>query len=147
MPYTKIWIHLVWATKDRLPLLTDPIRQRIFSHIKSNAANKGICLDTIGGYTDHVHALIQLRGDQSVANIAQLLKGESSHWVNQQNMTANHFEWQIDYAAFSVSDSEVAEVRYYIHNQEKHHRIKTLAEEYQRFVELYGLPPWDGSPP
>ncbi len=140
MPYTRIWIHLIWATKNRSSILNDSIRQKLFDHIKTNALQKGIHLDTIGGYVDHVHALLELRGDQSVAQVAQLLKGESSHWANQEHITPGHFEWQVDYAAFSISHSDIAEVRHYIRNQEGHHRIKTMDEEYQTLASRFGLP-------
>jgi len=81
MAYIKIWIHLVWATKDRHPFLTKDIRQKVFSHIKENARTKGIHLDHINGYAEHVHCLISLDSDQNVATVANLLKGESSHWI------------------------------------------------------------------
>ena len=139
MPYTRIWVHLVWATKNRDPILTHPVRNTIFNHIFSNAQSKQIFLDTIDGQDDHVHALIALRGDQCVAKIAQLLKGESSHWVNDQNLMPGHFEWQEDYAAFSVSETDLDRVRRYIQNQEEHHRHRSFADEYQEILAENGF--------
>ncbi len=78
MPFVKIWIHFVWSTKNREPLLTDEIRQKVFEHIRENARAKNIHLDFINGYIDHVHCLISLGTDQTIMKLMQLIKGESS---------------------------------------------------------------------
>lgn len=139
MPYTKIWIHLIWSTKNREPIIYQELRPKLFHHIRENAKIKGIYFDTINGYLDHVHVLLRLKPDQSVAKVAQLLKGESSHWVNDQKLTGVKFEWQDEYIALSVSESLVDKVREYIKNQEKHHQKKTFAEEYEQFMKKYGF--------
>ena len=83
MPYIKVWIHFVWSTKHRIPFIkTREIRQTIFNHIRENAKEKGIYIDFINGYTDHVHCLVSLGIDQSMSKIMQLIKGESSFWIN-----------------------------------------------------------------
>ncbi|MCB0694684.1 MAG: transposase, partial [Saprospiraceae bacterium] len=77
MSYIKIYVHAVWSTKDRVPLLADKvIRQAMWDHIRENAVQKGIFIDTINGYVDHCHCLISLGGDQSIRKIVQLIKGE-----------------------------------------------------------------------
>ena len=139
MPYIKIWIHLIWATKNRHPFLQKPVRAKVISHIRENANRKGIHLDFINGYVDHIHTLISLKADQSIAQVAQLLKGESSRWVNKNNLLPVHFGWQDEYIAVSISHSATNRVREYIKNQEEHHRNLTFAEEYQLFVEKYGF--------
>lgn len=78
MPFTKIWLHLVWATKERALLLKKEIRQPLFTHIRNNAKTKGIYIDFINGHLDHVHCLVCLEPDQTVARVVQLIKGESS---------------------------------------------------------------------
>jgi putative transposase len=139
MPYLKIWIHLIWSTKNRAPILDKETRPRLFSHIRDNARAKGIHLDFINGYIDHVHTLISLSADQSVAKVAQLLKGESSHWANQEQLMTRKLEWQDEYIAVSVSESMVDTVREYIKNQEEHHRKKSFAHEYNEFLKEYGF--------
>ena len=111
MPYLRVWIHLIWATKNRQPLISKELRPKLFAHIRENARKKGIHLDSINGVADHVHALIALKADQLIAKVAQLLKGESSHWVNDQKLTPHKFEWQDEYIALSVSESAVDAVR------------------------------------
>ncbi len=139
MPYTRIWVHLIWSTKNREPVLGKEIRQSLFTHIRENARAKDIYLDFINGHVDHIHSLISLGADQSIAKVAQLLKGESSHWANQQQLIPAKLEWQDEYIAVSVSDSIVDIVREYIKNQEEHHRKKSFAEEYDDLLREYGF--------
>jgi putative transposase len=139
MPYVRVWIHLIWSTKNREPMLEKDLRPKVFEHITANACEKDIFLDTIGGYIEHVHTLISLGSDQTIAKVAQLLKGESSHWINKESLTRTKFEWQDEYAAFSVSESMVETVRQYIRGQKDHHRKKPFAEEYQELLAQHGF--------
>ena len=124
-----VWVHLIWTTKNREPLITDQLKLTLFTHIRENARKKDIYLDFINGVADHVHALLRLKADQTISKIAQLLKGESSHWVNDQKLSGAYFEWQDEYTALSVSGSLVRTVREYIGKQEEHHRRNTLEDE------------------
>ena len=134
MSYIDLWIHVVWGTKNRQPLLTKDVRPQILEHIRQNARLKDIYLDTIGGYVDHVHVLISVRAEQSVARIVQLLKGESSYWVNKLDLKASKFEWADEYYAASVSRSNIDAIRNYIRKQEDHHGKKSFAQEYEDFM-------------
>lgn len=138
MSWVSIWVHLVFSTKNREPYLHKEIRKKVFQHIKQNSAAKGIWLDSINGYTDHAHCLISLNKNQSISQVAQLIKGESSYWINQNKLTTDLFIWQDDYWAASVSESHVAAIRTYIFNQEIHHSKKTFAEEVEEFMAKYG---------
>ena len=138
MPFIKIYIHFVWSTKNRVPFLaTKEIRQKVWYHIKSNAAEKGIFVDFVNGYSDHCHCLVSLGTDQTIQKVMQMIKGESSFWINKQQLTKTKFQWQDEYFAVSVSESMVDRVRNYIKNQEKHHHKKTFQEEYDDFVSKY----------
>ena len=139
MPLLKIWIHLVWATKNRAPVLTKDIREIIFKHIKENGKKKNIHVDFVNGHCDHVHCLVSLNAEQTIAKVVQLLKGESSYWANKNNLCEEKLAWQDEYFAVSVSESGVDRVREYIKNQEEHHRNKTFGEEYDEFIKKYGL--------
>jgi len=139
MPFVKIWIHAVWSTKNREPLIIKTIRQSVFDHILQNAFKKEIFMDTVNGHLEHVHCLFQLKNDQTIKDIMQLLKGESSFWINQQKMINSKFRWQDEYFAVSVSESQVDAVRKYIQNQEEHHKKKTFMDEYDEFVQKYGF--------
>ncbi|RNL49551.1 IS200/IS605 family transposase [Pedobacter jejuensis] len=137
MSYVKIWVHLVFSTKNRQPYLTKNIRYKLQSHIIENCKAKSIYLQAINGYTEHLHCLISLGKEQNIAKIAQLIKGESAYWVNKNNLTNETFIWQDDYFAVSVSESGVERVINYIKNQEKHHQWKSFNDEVQEFANNY----------
>ncbi len=140
MSFIKIYIHCVWSTKNRIPLLnTIELRQKVWQHIKSNATQKGIYIDFINGYSDHCHCLISLGVDQNIQKVMQLIKGESSYWINKNSLTKEKFEWQDEYFAVSVSESIIDRVRNYIKNQEEHHKKKSFQEEYDEFITKYGF--------
>jgi putative transposase len=140
MPFIKIYIHLVFSTSERTPFLnTLDLRVKIWKHIKENASTKGIFIDMVNGYSDHCHCLISLGSDQNIEKIVQLIKGESSHWINKNQLTRERFCWQDEYFAVSVSESKVELVRNYIKNQEKHHQHKSFAEEFHEFIEKYNF--------
>jgi len=140
MPFVRIWIHTVWATKKREPLLDKTFRPNLFNHIRENAELKGIYLDHIGGFEDHVHCLISLKSHQCIKDVMQLIKGESSFWTNRKyKKLKRKLNWQDEYFAVSVSQSHVDSVRRYIKNQEEHHRKKSFQEEYNEFINKYGF--------
>jgi putative transposase len=101
MSFVKIWVHLVFATKNREPLLSKNFRHDLCNHIIQNCKEKEIFLQTINGYTDHIHCLISLGRDQNISKVSQLIKGESSFWINQNNPVEGKFSWQDDYFAVS----------------------------------------------
>jgi len=144
MAFIKVWLHVVWSTKNRISLLDKSIRKTVFDHIKKNAKDKNIYIDFINGYTDHVHCLISLKADQTIAKIMQLIKGESAFWINKQKLTQSNFGWQDEYFAVSVSESQINKVRDYIKNQEKHHQKVSFEQEYQAFTRKYGFEKFDG---
>jgi len=119
--------------------LTQKIRSVVFQHIYENALCKNIYIDCVGGYNDHVHCLFRIRNDQVVNEVLRLLKGESSRWINKTNLTRGKFEWQKEYLALSVSESQIDRVRMYIRNQETHHGGKSSADEYAQFIRRLGL--------
>jgi putative transposase len=139
MPYVKLYIHLVWATKNREPMITSELKPLLLEHIRKNAKKKDIFLDCVNCVQDHIHLLISLGTEQTIAKTVMLLKGESSFWVNKQKLTKTKFEWQDEYGAFAVSYSGIDKVREYIARQEEHHAKKTFTEEYKEFIEENGL--------
>lgn len=139
MSYVKIWIHAVWAVKNRKPILTSDIRETVFEHIHQNALDKEIFMDIVGGFNNHVHSLFRLKNNQTIENVMQLIKGESSYWFNRSNLSKTKLNWQKEYFAVSVSESQINVVRNYIETQEEHHKKKTWDEEYNEFIGKYGF--------
>jgi REP element-mobilizing transposase RayT len=132
-------IHAVWGTKNRAPFLTHDIRRQVIAHIKANAREKRLYIDTLDGYIDHLHCLYGSNADMSISKTLQLMKGEPAHWINKEKVTKLHFEWADEYFAVSVSESMIPAVRAYIRNQEEHHKKKTFKEEYDQFIKKYNL--------
>lgn len=138
MSWVRIWIHMVFSTKNGTPYLNSKeLREKVFGHISENAKGKEIWLDSINGHKEHIHCLISLGREQSVSKLAQLIKGESSFWINKNDLIRQKFSWQDDFWAVSVSESHVEAVRKYISNQEDHHREKSFSEEVDEFMEKY----------
>jgi REP element-mobilizing transposase RayT len=117
MSFVKVYIHFVWSTKNRYPFLDTPeLRKIVWHHIRENVKKKGIFIDFVNGYQDHCHCLVSLGTDQTIQKTIQLIKGESSFWINKNKLTKNRFEWQQEYFAVSVPKSELDDVRKYIKN-------------------------------
>lgn len=91
MSWVRIWVHLVFSTKNREPYLHQSIRKKVFQHIKQNAKEKEIWLDSVNGYADHAHCLLSLNKELSISKVAQLIKGESSFWINQNKLVEGKF--------------------------------------------------------
>ena len=139
MSYIKVYVHFIWSTKNRYPFLTNDIRYNVFSHIRENARNKNIFVDFINGYTDHVHCLVSMNDALGIEKIVQLIKGESSHWINKNKMTPKKFQWQNEYMAVGVGFEQLEAVRSYIAKQEEHHKKMTSEEEINKFLKQYGF--------
>jgi len=139
MSYVRIWLHCVWGTKNRVPFLNKENKTEVINHIRENAKLKGIYIDFINGHCEHIHCTISLNADETLSKIIQLIKGESSFWINKNNLTQGKFEWADEYFAVSVSESQINTVRDYIKRQEEHHRKKTWEQEYEEFIRSYGF--------
>ncbi|MEO6132694.1 MAG: transposase, partial [Saprospiraceae bacterium] len=109
MPVLKIFIHFIWSTKNRAPYLIRPdIREQTWDHIRINAKLKNISLLGVSGHSDHCHCLFSMGNDQMISKIIQLIKGESSYWINKSGLILNDFgkdkfDWQDDYFGETVS--------------------------------------------
>ena len=139
MPYAKVMIHFIWATKNRQKLISKELKPLLLNHIKENSLKKDIHIDYLNCVDDHIHLLVSLGVEQTISKTAMLIKGESSFWINNQKLTREKFEWQDEYIALSVSESALNKVRQYIADQEEHHQKKSFAEEYDEFIKIHGF--------
>lgn len=128
---SEVFVHLVWATWDRAPLLTPKVRERVYLCIREEAARLGAEIIEIGGIEDHVHVLLRMPATVSLADLVKQLKGSSSHLANHE-VVPRGFKWQGGYSAFSVSRRAVGAVRDYIRRQEEHHRDGTIYSTAER---------------
>ncbi len=137
--FNKIWIHAIWATKNRAPIIQKSFEVQLYHYIRRQFEEQECPLRVINGMPDHLHCLFLLNAQKAVAAVIKQVKGSSSHFVNQNNLCTERFAWQTGYAAYSVSESAVTKVKAYIKNQKAHHQKKSFQEEYQAFLSLYGL--------
>lgn len=137
--YSRMWIHLIWETLRREPMLDKRSATQASRNLSNYSLENGIYMKINFFNADHTHALIDLPTSRTIEEIIQLLKGSSSHWINENKLIRGRFAWGRGYGAFSVSHSDVGRVARYIANQEEHHKRKTFAQEYELFVKRYGL--------
>lgn len=135
MAYIRIWVHCVWGTKNRIAFFNDANTPIVIKHIKE----KEIFIKGINIHKDHVHCLMSLRAGHTIDKDLQLLKGESSFWINKNDIVKGKFEWADEYFAVSVSESQVKKVVEYIENQEEHHKTKSFSDEYDEFMAKFGF--------
>jgi|SRR6185312_1943670 len=135
----KIWLHVIFSTKDRQPLIKGASENLVHTRLKEQLIESGCFVKTINGMPDHVHLLFLQTPKSSITEIIKQVKGNSAHWINEQNITADKFSWQPGYAAYSVSESQLEKVHQYITNQKSHHAKKTFSQEYEEFMSAHGL--------
>ena len=124
-----IYVHLVWATWDRLPLITPAIERPLHRVIASEAQKMGCTLLALNSVPDHLHILVRMPSTVTVAKLVKQLKGVSSHFVNKVLKPESPFKWQGFYGAFSVSRWDVDRIVAYIQRQKEHHKVGTLIAE------------------
>ncbi len=137
--YSRVWLHAVWSTLERRLLLPRPAAVRISEYLHQYSSEKGLYMKINYVNADHVHVLVDLPTSLTIEEMMHLLKGASSHWINQSHLLTCKFGWGRGYGVFSVSHSGVGEVAQYIAQQEEHHRKRSFAEEVRKLVERYGL--------
>jgi REP element-mobilizing transposase RayT len=138
----KVYLHAVFSTKNREPLLLDDWRDKLFRVMGGTANNLGCQSLIVGGMPDHAHILFQLGRTIAMADAIGKIKSLSSLWVNQNYPTATPFHWQSGYAVFSVSQSNVGAVRTYIQDQPKHHAKQSFQDEVREWLRRYEIE-WD----
>ena len=132
-------IHLVFSTKDRMPLLTPEILTDLHAYLATVARHAdGECY-RVGGVADHVHLALRLSRTQTIADLVSELKTSSSKWLKDKSPALSKFAWQRGYGNFSVGPRDLDALIAYIDGQEEHHRTKTFQDEYRSFLQHYGI--------
>ena len=137
--YSRCWVHLIWGTLNREKMLNKDAAARVSRYRHEYAETKSLYMKINYVNADHVHTLVDLPTGLSIEEVAQLLKGSSSHWINGNDLITGKFAWGGGYGAFSVSESNVDQVAAYISGQEQHHRVRTFAQEFEEFIHRHGL--------
>jgi putative transposase len=137
MSYTNLLYHIVYATKERAPLITNALRPDLHKYLGGTVRGLGGVALEINGTDDHVHVLAKVRATISISEFLSKLKSVSSGWAKRK--TAGRFAWQARYGAFTVSESQVERVRRYIRNQEEHHRKQSFEEEFKALLRAHKI--------
>jgi REP element-mobilizing transposase RayT len=120
-------------------LIQNKWKDELYKYITGIIQNHNHKLLIINGMADHVHVLFGMRPTQSLSDLMQDIKGNSSLWINDRKLVRGHFEWQEGYGAFSYKKSDVPDVFDYIMNQESHHYRKTFLEEYKELLKEFDV--------
>ncbi len=139
--YTNLLYHIVFATKDRRPLLGPPIATRLHAYLGGGIRQEGGTALIVNGTPDHVHILTRLRQDKALSDVIRSIKANASKWIHKTFSSHRGFGWQTGYGAFTVSESQVEKVRRYIADQEIHHRERTFDEEFAALLRAHGMSP------
>src|SRR3954469_3877344 len=132
----KIIVHIVFSTKDRVPLITPDIEPRLYGYISGIITNNGGRMIIAGGVADHIHLLVSM-GRVDIGELIGDIKRDSSVWMKEQGTQFAKFYWQRGYGAFSVSQSNVAAVSTYIQSQKEHHNKQTFEDEFRELCRRY----------
>jgi putative transposase len=137
--YTALFVHVIFSTHDREPVLISEFRNRLWAYMGGIARANNFNAISIGGVFDHAHMLIKVPAILPIAKAVQLIKGGSSKWIHENIPSLKAFQWQEGYGAFSIGASQVESVIKYIAGQEEHHRTRTFQEEYLDFLKKYNI--------
>lgn len=135
--YTKIYLHIVFAVRNRKSLIQTEWKDELYKYITGVVKNNGHKLIAINGMPDHIHMAVGYKPNQLISVLVQDIKGNSSTWINKKKLLSDKFNWQAGYGAFSFSHSHIDTVVKYIYNQEIHHKKKSLKEEYIELLTKY----------
>ncbi len=137
--YTNLLYHIVFSTKDRRPLITGDCQTRLYEYIGGTIRGLGGISLEINGTEDHLHLLAKLRPDKALSDVLRDLKANASGWMHDVFPEVKDFSWQRGYGAFTVSHSNVDEVRRYVVRQKEHHKIVTFRDEFIQFLKANSI--------
>lgn len=135
----KNYVHIVFSTKHRQPLIHPSIESELYSYLGGTCNNLGCQAIKVGGYLDHVHIICMLSKKIALMTLMEKLKSNSSKWIKSKGPDYENFYWQNGYGAFSVRPAETNKVIEYITNQHEHHSKKSFQEKYRKLLNSYDV--------
>jgi REP element-mobilizing transposase RayT len=130
----KNYIHIVFSTKYREPLIHEEIENELHKYLGGICNSLNCSVLIVGGYTDHIHILSK---NISLVELVKKIKSHSSKWIKTRSKNYSNFYWQDGYGAFSVNPSQIEVVKNYIANQKEHHDKKSFKNEFRLFLKKY----------
>ena len=132
--YTQIHLHLIFAVQNRRSLIQNSWKDRLYEYITGVVQINTHKMIIINGMPDHLHIVIGMRPTQSLSDLMQDIKGNSSRWINDNKLVTGKFNWQESYGAFTYSIKEKDIIINYIKNQKEHHKSESFYEEFKRLL-------------
>lgn len=134
-PYLQLYVHCVWSTFDRLPLIHSEYESRLYAAIAAKCQQLNCRVLAIGGDADHVHLFVSFPATLAIAQLMKEVKGATSHLVNHEFKLEDEFKWQGGYGAFTVSKRSVESVVAYVRSQKEHHADRKLIDELEKNID------------
>jgi putative transposase len=133
-------LHIVFSTKNRRPFLrTTELRGAMTGYLIGILAKLDCSSICTGVVEDHVHILCNLSRTITIAKLLEEVKRSSSRHIKEEGRNLEEFAWQNGYAAFSVSQSRIGQVKEYVANQEEHHRKMSFEDELRLLLQRHGI--------
>jgi putative transposase len=136
MPFWKLYYHLVWATKNRLPIIHQEFEPQLYQFLIDRALEMDVFVYTVNGYFDHVHILTAIPPKHAVATVVKNLKGSSSHFINEFSLSNDYFSWQRGYGALSLGEKQLPIAKKYVSNQKLHHEKESTNSWLERTADF-----------
>ncbi len=134
MPYWRLYYHFVWATKNRLPLITAEFEASLHNAIAARAQDSGALVHAIGGMEDHIHMAVTVPPKLALSRFIGQIKGGSAHFINHTIKSEPHFYWQNEYGVRTFGEQDLPRITRYINNQREHHAQGSLSERLERII-------------
>lgn len=123
MALWRLYYHLVWSTKDRLPLILPKYEDDLYNYIIGKSNHWSCIVHCVNGMPDHLHIIVSIPPKISISEYVQKIKGSTSHYISEKYSSS--FQWQKGYGVFSISQKNLDVAIEYVKNQKKHHRNST----------------------
>lgn len=137
--YTQLHIQFVFAVQNRMSLIQSSWEEELFKYTTGIVQNHKHKMIAINGMPDHIHLFVGLHPTQSISSFMQVVKGESSGWINQRGFVKGKFKWQVGYGAFSYGHSQVSQVYNYVMSQKAHHKKRSFLDEYTELLKKFDI--------
>jgi putative transposase len=137
--FTRILLHVVFSTKNRIPMIDPEIESELYAYIGGVCRNHASPLLAAGGTDNHIHLLISQSKNVALSHLVMDVKKDSSKWLKTKIPRLSAFHWQDGYGGFSIGESGVEALTAYITRQKEHHKLRTFEEEFLDLLARYGI--------
>ncbi len=133
MALWRLYYHLVWATKERQPLITRKHEEKLYGYIISKAYEIATIIHAINGIENHIHLVVSIPPKISISDFVQKIKGSSTYYMNHLDIVEDMFAWQRGYGVFSLGRKQLEQALIYVKNQKEHHLHGTVISSLEEY--------------